>query len=187
MSRSPGASARHHQTVGRKLKPPAAAPSSVPALAWLLPWFFYAACLPLAIFYPVESMDFSRELGFGADKSLLDDMAGANGTKAFLTSPAFWAVQAAVAASFLLIKRVAGRYGGPSAGAADVEDTNNSYEGRMENLVMHWHLSNALIWSFFFDALSGLFAVLPKMRVIYYKLDARHLLDIDMRAGLDAV
>eukprot|EP00392_Amoebophrya_sp_AT5.2_P008164 g8183.t1 len=132
-------------------------------------------------------MDFSRELGFGADKSLLDDMAGANGTKAFLTSPAFWAVQAAVAASFLLIKRVAGRYGGPSAGAAGVEDTNNLYEERMENLVMHWHLSNALIWSFFFDALSGLFAVLPKMRVIYYKLDARHLLDIDMRAGLDAV
>ena len=60
---------------------------------------------------------------------------------------------------------------------------SNAYEHHMENVVMHWHLSNALIWSGFCDVLSGLWAVVPKMRVIYYKLDYRHLMDIDMRAG----
>ena len=64
--------------------------------------------------------------------------------------------------------------------------SSSLYEQSMEKLVMHWHLSNALIWSGMCDVLSGLFGVIPKLSVIYWKLDTRHMMDDDMRSGLDA-
>lgn len=154
--------------------------------SYLLPWIFYVLILLVAVLYPIDQMDFSLELARGADPRLLN--LEDNSATALLSSAPFWAVQLYLAFSFYLIYKE--KHSSSKSSTLTSTQTflkNHVREADLDRLTMHWHLSNATIWSFFCDSLSGLFAIMPRFRIIYYKIDSRHLLDMDMRSGLDAV
>jgi len=56
-----------------------------------------------------------------------------------------------------------------------------------EQMIALWHLTNAMWWSFGCDVLSGLFAVMPNMNILYVAIDSKHAGDVAKRAGLDVV
>lgn len=102
----------------------------------------------------------------------------------FFTSPCVW---------FTIIASVCGVYWGERK--LSLEKMNLDKQEKMlgknfysmERMLMHWHLSNATVWSCMFDALSGGLGVIPKVRGMYEVFDTRHTLDLDMRSGLDGI